>query len=415
MTQGGIIVQKLKAFSLLLLMLTLELRVADAQVLYGSIIGTVTDPSGAVVPKAEINAVNPQTGETRNATADDAGRYTIANVLPGTYEIRVSAPGFSKVTASNVTASINTVTRFDVQLQVGSQTQAIDVTASAAVLQTDKGDTHTELSPREMANLPLPNYRNFQSLYSLVPGATPPVFTNSITDTPQRPLSTNVNGTNRNNNNTRVDGAADVFVWLPHATLYVPPEETIETVNITTGSFDAEQGMAGGSAVTITTKSGTNGFHGVAFAYWDDNHLAARNFFYYGNGTPFSLHNIDGGTLGGPIVKNKLFFFGSWEGTRERTNYSALSTVPTVAERSGNFSSYGTPIFDPTTGDSTGKGRTQYLNNIVPADRFNPISVRLQNLIPMPNQPGTTSNYFSAGTQALDRDNIDAKIDWNRT
>ena len=101
-----------------------------------------------------------------------------------------------------------------------------------------------------MANLPLPNYRNFQSLFSLVPGATPPQFTNSITDTPQRPLSTNVNGTNRNNNNTRVDGAADVFVWLPHATLYVPPEETIETVNITTASFDAEQGMAGGAAVT---------------------------------------------------------------------------------------------------------------------------------------------------------------------
>src|SRR3954465_9782887 len=349
------VVQKVKAF-LFLTLLALELRVADAQVLYGSILGTVTDPSGAVVPKAEVNAVNPQTGETRNAKADDGGRYTISNVLPGTYVVQVTASGFSKATASNVTASINTVTRFDVQLQVGSQAQAIDVSASAAVLQTDKGDTHTELSPREMANLPLPNYRNFQSLYSLVPGATPPVFTNSITDTPQRPLSTNVNGTNRNNNNTRVDGAADVFVWLPHATLYVPPEETIETVNITTGSFDAEQGMAGGSAVTITTKSGTNGFHGVAFAYWDDNHLAARNYFYYGNGTPFSVRNIDGATLGGPIVKNKLFFFGSWEGTRERTNFSALSTVPTLAQRQGNFSSFATTLYDPTTGDSNGRG-----------------------------------------------------------
>ncbi len=211
--------------------------------------------------------MNPQTGETRNTTTDDAGRYTLANVLAGTYVVHVTASGFSKATASNVTATINTVTRFDVQLQVGSQAQAVDVSAFAAALQTDKGDTHSELSPHEMANLPLPNYRNFQSLFSLVPGATPPAFTNSITDTPQRPLSTNVNGTNRNNNNTRVDGAADVFVWLPHATLYVPPEETIETVNITTGSFDAEQGMAGGSAVTITTKSGTNSFHGVAFAY----------------------------------------------------------------------------------------------------------------------------------------------------
>jgi hypothetical protein len=192
-------------------------------------------------------------------------------------------------------------------MQLGSQAQEINVSGTTATLQTDKSDTHTELTPHEMANLPLPNYRNFQSLFNLVPGATPAVFTNSITDVPQRSLSTNVNGANRNNNNTRVDGAADIFVWLPHATLYVPPEETIETANITTGSFDAEQGMAGGAAVTITTKSGTNDFHGTAFAYWDDNLLQARNFFYYGNGTPFSLHNIDGATLGGPIVKNKVF------------------------------------------------------------------------------------------------------------
>ena len=129
-------------------------------------------------------------------------------------------------------------------------------------------------------NLPLPAYRNYQSLYQLVPGATPPQFQNSVTDTPQRSLTTNVNGTNRNNNNTRVDGAGDVFVWLPHHTAYVPPSETIETVNITTDSFDAEQGMAGGAAVTVTTKSGTNQWHGVAFAFWDNNHLQARNFFY---------------------------------------------------------------------------------------------------------------------------------------
>jgi hypothetical protein len=408
-------VQKSIALSLFFLLLALETPAAKSQVLYGSIVGTITDQTGAVVPKANVKAINPQTGETREVTADDAGRYTLGNVVPGTYEIHVAAPGFSQVTTTGITATINTVTRIDVQMQLGSQTQEVNVSGSAAALQTDKSDTHTELNPHEMANLPLPNYRNFQSLFSLVPGATPPQFTNSITDTPQRPLSTNVNGTNRNNNNTRVDGAADVFVWLPHATLYVPPEETIQTTNITTASFDAEQGMAGGAAVTITTKSGTNDFHGVAFAYWDNNWFQARNYFYYGNGTPFSLHNIDGGTLGGPIVKNKLFFFASWEGTRERTNVSALSTVPTLAERSGDFSSYGTAIYDPATGDAEGKGRTPFANNVVPATSFNPITQKLQSLVPLPNQPGTTSNYFSAGTQALDRDNIDAKIDWNHT
>ena len=137
--------QTFKAFLVLFTLLALEVPAIKAQVLYGSIIGTVTDPSGAVVPKAEVNAVNPETGETRNAITDDAGRYTIGNVVPGTYEIHVSAPGFSKIAASNVVATINTVTRFDVQLQVGSQAQAIDVSASAATLQTEKGDTHSEL------------------------------------------------------------------------------------------------------------------------------------------------------------------------------------------------------------------------------------------------------------------------------
>lgn len=405
----------LVSFLVLLLSLAPAASMLRAQVLYGSLVGTVNDQSGAAIAKAQVRAVNPATGEIREAVTDAEGRYTIGNVAEGTYDIQFSASGFGQITKTGVMAAINTVTRVDVQMQLGAQAQEITVSATAAALQTDKSDVHAEFHPQEMANLPLPNYRNFQSLINLVPGATPAQFTNSITDTPQRSLSTNVNGTNRNNNNTRVDGAADVFVWLPHVTAYVPPEETIETVNVTTNSFDAEQGMAGGAAVTLTTKSGTNRFHGVGFAFWDDNHLQARNYFYYGQGTPFSLHNIDGGTLGGPIVRNKLFFFGSWEGTRERTNYSMLSTVPTVDERNGNFSAYKTAIYDPSTGDSTGQGRSLIAsNNVIPASRISPIAQKIQDLIPLPNQPGTSSNYFSSGTQSLDRDNFDAKIDWNR-
>src|SRR6202011_3851353 len=146
-------------------------------------------------------------------------------------------------------------------------TEQVTVEASTVTLQTEKTDLHTDLTEKAILEMPLNQYRNFQTLINLVPGATPGSFQNAIADTPERGLSTNVNGTNRNNNNTRVDGAADVFVWLPHATLYVPPEETIETANITTSSFDAEQGMAGGASVTLTTKSGTNQYHGVAFAY----------------------------------------------------------------------------------------------------------------------------------------------------
>jgi len=414
--QGVRTVQRSISSLLVLLSLALTAPALRAQVLYGSLVGTITDQSGAVVPKAQIKASNPATGEVREVTTDADGRYTIGNVVPGTYNVQVSATGFQSVTTTGVNATINTVTRVDMQLQVGAQTQEVTVSGAVAQLQTDKSDVHTDLNPREMANLPLPNYRNFQSLYNLIPGATPTQFTNSITDTPQRSLSTNVNGTNRNNNNTRIDGAADVFVWLPHVTAYVPPEETIETVNVTTSSFDAEQGMAGGASTTVTTKSGTNAFHGVAFAYWDDNHLQARNYFYYGQGTPFSLRNIDGGTLGGPIVKNKLFFFGSWEGTRERTNFSMLSTVPTQDQRNGNFGANNTAIYDPLTGDSNGRGRSLIQsNNVIPASRISPIAANLQAFIPLPNQPGTASNYFSSGTQVLNRDNFDGKIDWNPT
>jgi hypothetical protein len=386
-----------------------------AQVLYGSIVGTVTDSSNAVIPNAQVRATNPATGETRETVTDSAGRFTLSNLAPGSYDLRVTAPSFQNYTKTGVVASVNTVSRADVQLEVGGTNQQVTVAADAATLQTDKSDLHTDLTAKETSNLPLPAYRNYQSLYALVPGATPPQFQNSVTDTPQRSLTTNVNGTNRNNNNTRVDGAGDVFVWLPHHTAYVPPQETIETVNITTSSFDAEQGMAGGAAVTVTTKSGTNAFHGVGFAFWDDRHLQARNFFYNGSRTPFSLHNIEGGTFGGPIRKNKLFFFGGWEGTWERTNYSSLFTVPTLAQRNGDFSSFGATIYDPTTGDTaTGKNRTAFSGNQIPSNRISPIAQKIQSLIPLPNLPGTSANYFASGTQALNRNNFDVKIDWSR-
>src|SRR5437588_553448 len=190
--------------------------------------------------------------------------------------------------------------------------------------------------------MPLKQYRNYQTLINLVPGATPGVFQNAIADTPERALSTNINGTNRNNNNTRVDGATDVFVWLPHHTVYVPPAETIQEVNISTNNFDPEQGMTGGAAITVITKSGTNQFHGVLFEYHEDQALRARQFFETAAVSPKkgkSILNDMGGTFGGPIKKDKLFFFGSYDGTFERDNRSTgLVTMPTTTLATGDFS-----------------------------------------------------------------------------
>ncbi len=400
---------------------------ARGQVLYGSLVGTVTDQTGAVVPGATVAVKNANTGLTRETTTDAAGFYSIGNLQEGTYDLSVSKSGFKPSTQKGVGISINTVSRINASLEVGAVTESITVEASAAVLQTETSDVKTDINPAEVNNLPLTNYRNFQSLINLVPGATPGRLQNAITDTPGRALTTNVNGQDRGANNTRLDGSADILVTMPHHAVYVPPVESIETVNISTNNFDAEQGMTGGAAVTVVTKSGTNEFHGSLFAMHDDS--ALRTFQWNENRAgvdkkPTSIRNIGGGSIGGPIKKNKLFFFADWEGTFERTNRATLASVPREDLRTGDFTRiFGdtTPmIFDPYTGDPDGDGtdRTPFSvggrYNIIPADRLNDHMKPLLDLVPLPNQPGDVDNYFISGGQRLNRNNIDAKVNWNR-
>ena len=399
------------------------IRCADAQVLYGSVTGTVTDQSGAGVPKAHVVVTNRGTGLKREADADDTGHYTITDVPPGEYDLKVTASGFKPLTQTNLAVAANTVSNGDAKLEVGAVSEQVTVEASAVTLQTEKTDLHTELTEKAILDMPLNQYRNYQTLINLVPGATPGVFQNAIADTPERALSTNINGTNRNNNNTRVDGATDVFVWLPHHTVYVPPAETIQEVNISTNNFDPEQGMTGGAAITVITKSGTNQFHGVLFEYHEDQALRARQFFETAANSPRkgkSILNDLGGTLGGPVKKDKLFFFGSYDGTFERDNrqvstgpQAGIQTVPTAALRAGDFSGTGTIIYDPSTGNAGGMGRAPFPNQA--AIPISPIAAKILALIPLPNLPGDTANYFSSATQRLTRHNFDTKVDWNRT
>jgi hypothetical protein len=338
---------------------------AKAQVLYGSLVGMVHDSTGAVVPGGAVTVVNTGTAQSLSVTTDSTGSYSFPNLLPGSYDVTITARGFRSYTQKNVAVIVNTVRREDVALEVGQLTDTVTVQAAALSLQTDKMDLHVDLSSQAVTNLPLPRYRNYQSLINLVPGATPGQFQNTIQAAPARALSTNVNGVNRNNNATRIDGALSIFIWLPHHTAYVPPAETIETVNVSTNNFDAEQGMAGGAAITVVTKSGTNAIHGSAFAFNDYTAMRARNFFNTG-AKPKNVDNVDGVTVGGPIVKNKLFYFAGWEGNRERQGFSSLMTVATADQRRGDFSAYGTTIYDPATGVLDGSGRTPFPGNVVP-------------------------------------------------
>src|SRR5260370_10752923 len=222
------------------LFLGYDARSASGQVLYGSIVGTVTDPTGSVISKAGVTVTDTSTGLSRQASPDEAGYYSIPNLPPGTYDLSVSATGFKPLTQRNVNVLINAVTRADLSLEGGALSDSVTVDASAAQLQTTKADVNVNLEARAIENLPLSGYRNFQSLINLVPGATPGRFQNAVIDTPQRDFTFNFNGQDRRDNNTRVDGAPNILVTITHHIAYVPPVQIIEELNISTHNFDAD-------------------------------------------------------------------------------------------------------------------------------------------------------------------------------
>ena len=396
---------------------------AAAQNLYGSMTGTITDGSGASVPGANVNIKDEQTGLALSAVTDSSGTYTIRNITGGTYTLRASLQGFKEFVQTGIPVTAGGIVRINGKLEIGALSESVTVTTEAALLKTDKADVSTDLKPADVVNLPLNQYRNYQYLMNLVPGATPPEFQNAQTDTPGRSLSVNVNGTNRNNNVTRIDGAASINVWLPHHAGYVAPVETIENVNISTNSFDAAQGMTGGAAVSVQTKSGTNSLRGSAFYFRQQDEFNARRGYFDPNKVDASTQ-ITGGTLGGPIRRNKLFYFGSWERNSEHQGFYTEYTVPTAKMRTGDFSEVlgirpDFRIFDPTTGTSTGANRTSFENAIIPSSRISPIALKIQSVYPMPNAPGTNNglqnNLRLPRQPKADRDNYDGKVNWNRT
>jgi len=389
---------------------------AQAQVLYGSLVGRVEDPSGALLPGASVTVTNKDTGQQRETAADDSGSYAFRDLQAGVYDLKVMQSGFKSYVKAGLIVTINNVAREDVQLEVGGTAETVTVTATS-LLQTERADVSTQIDKAQVTNLPIGSGRNFQQLYKLIPGASLPAEAHSDAGNPQRALVTNFNGVSFSNNNTRLDGATVSYPWLPHIVAYVPPAEAVETVNIVTNSFDAEQGMAGGAAVNVSIKSGTNDFHGSAHWFHTNSALRARNFFFLGDKLPKNILNQFGGTFGGPILKNKLFFFGSWERTVRRQNASAFRTLPSEALRQGDFSGTGALIYDPVTGNPDGSGRQLFPNNRIPANRIDPIALKLIQLIPAPNQiaTGVSNNYFASGTYEFNRDNFDLKVNYNPT
>jgi len=423
---------------------------ANAQVLYGSVAGTVTDQTGAVVPGAAITIVNDGTGLTRNTTSGSAGDYSITSLPPGTYTLSITAQGFKPVKQTGIRLNAGTTNQQNVQVAVGTVTQQVTVSGAAATLQTQQTNVHTTISNYAIQNLPLNVYHNFQSVELLSPGVVSlsgisGSYPNSLADTPDRSFSINSNGLPAHINTSRVDGATDVFLWLPDHMVIVPPAATVEEVNVQTSNFNVQKGLTAGAATDVITKSGTNQFHGSLYGYHTDASLDAQNALVHtANGRkPHNVQNNDGVAIGGPIVKNKLFFFGNWDGFFQRQSAADINLIPPTDMRSGNFSSYlgaplynadGSPamvctstadgigpntqllegmVFDPTTGNTaTGQGRCAFQGNIIPTNRAYAGATSFWGLM-APYTPNSTLgqpfNQFTATNDTRLRNS-----DWNR-
>ena len=386
---------------------------ASAQVLYGSVVGNVRDQSDAGIPGATIAITNTATNFTRQTVTDDSGAFDIPSVPGGAYTIKVSKAGFTSFTGQQLQVTINSVSRVAVSLKVGELTESVTVGAEAAVLQTDRAEVRSEISSKEMVNLPVPLGRNYQQLFRTLPGFAPPQNAHSIPTNPSRALAFNVNGASRSSNNTRIDGASSTVIQLPHIVAYVPSIESIETVNVVTNSFDAEQGLAGGAAISVQTKSGTNEFHGSAFEYNSLQRLKAKPFFLpVGQNKPKLVYNQFGGAIGGPIKHDKLFFFAAYEGTTDREAASRFGTVPTAAIKAGDMSASTRMVYDPDSGDFLGNNRVPFADNRVPLGRMSSITKKLVDLTPLPTLPGLTNNIFVAAPFLFDRHTVDTKVDY---
>lgn len=388
-----------------------------AQVLYGSLVGAVTDSSQAAVPGARVKIVDQGTNLSRETLTNEVGYYAFNTLPPGVYSVTTSREGFKELVRRDVTISQSVTARVDAVLEVGAVSEKVLVSAQTLVLQTESAEVRSEIPRHALQELPLPPGRNYEALLGTLPGFTPPTSQKSIGASPSRSMNFFVNGTNSMTKNTRIDGASQTNIWLPDSTAYIPSLEAIETVNVVTNSFDGEQGLAGGVAINVLIKSGSNQLHGSGFEYHNDTSTKAKPVLLPGTqAKPRNIYNQFGGTVGGAIKKDKLFYFLSYEGVRYRTQGSVFATVPTVAMVRGDMSGSPTPMYDPATGNVNGTGRLPFADKQIPVANWDPIIKKILPLIPAPNVANAlTSNYFAVAPYNQTRDVGDAKINWNPT
>jgi hypothetical protein len=392
---------------------------ANAQAVFGSLVGNVIDASGGAVAGATVTVTLTQTNETRTVTTNNVGEYTVSTITPGTYTVQITKEGFRAFVAGNILVNQNNVIRVDAQLSVGATTETVEVKAeAAAALQTDRADVHSEISTESLQQLPQPN-RTYSGLLELVPGAVPPGGQLAGgTNNPSKSMSFAFNGSGTTAPTVRIEGINSINLWVRSYQSYVPSVEAIQDVNIATNANDAEQGIAGGASVNVILKGGSNQTHGAAYEYNMDSAFSANNFFGNASGVTKPPHLVDnnpGGYIGGHILRNKLFYFGSYEGDYAHYANSGVLSLPPQVELGGDFSSSPNPIYDPATGNPNGTGKTPFPGNIIPKSRINPVTLKIIPNVPLTNVGGPAqiaNNFFINDANVYNLHKIDTKYDY---
>jgi outer membrane receptor protein involved in Fe transport len=391
---------------------------AAAQAVSGSISGIVKDASGAVVPGATITVTSLERKTVDTAVSNESGFYIKDRLLPGTYEVKAELTGFKTAVVPRVNVSVDTQTPVDFALQLGEVSEQIEVTGGSPLLKTDRADVSTNFDSKQITDLPVLD-RNFTKFILLTPGTQQLQWQHAASENPQGSTQTMVNGQHFSGTGYQLDGTENRDPILGIIVIN-PTLESIGETKITSQNYDAEFGQATAGVVSVQTKSGRNEFFGSVFEFHLDDRFQARNPFTQFQPDPVTgkvLPKTDkdqfGGSIGGPILENRMFFFGDYQGTRSTVGGSRLLTVPTAAARNGDLSAYGVNIFDPATGLPA--NRTQFAGNVIPPNRLSPQAQRILALIPLPNAPGrdngTRDNFTSSGSEEFEENSFNVRID----
>lgn len=389
---------------------------ASAQAVSGTILGTVKDSSGAVVPGATVTVLNMRTGFSRTVVTDTHGEYNAPSVPTGTYSVTAEISGFKKGSMTNVLVGVDQRVRIDVALELGGMEEIVEIQAETPLLQTSSSALGTTVVEEQIKSLPL-NGRNFVVLTRTVPGVTRGNPGSNIDGAGslawRASASFSANGQRSRDNNYMLDGVDNNETWLQTVVIF-PSIEALDEFKLQTSTYSAEFGRSLGGVVNLQIKSGTNEFHGSVFEFMRNDAFDANNWFNNRAGRQkpdFSQHQF-GATIGGPIIKDRTFFFADYQGLRITSGLSYLSTVPSEKMRRGDFSEINRVIYDPLTGQP-------FPGNIIPESRFDPASRNVINqLYPAPNTAGSIgttgqpiNNYLINPELTRDDDQFDVKVD----